>query len=106
MSKYSTETGKSMKQVFQNAKDKNVEVYIVYGKAADGKLYYESTYTTQVEQADMLYAFTRGMLLVNDNGTLKFPVEAKDNKCKTMKWAGTSGSETMQFAEWAAKAAE
>lgn len=106
MSKLSTETYKTMDRVYQNAKDKNVETYILYGKAADGKIYYESTYTTQATQEDMLYAFKRGMLLVNDNGTLKLAVEAKDNKCKTMKWAGASGSETMQFAEWTAKALE
>lgn len=105
MSKLSTDTGKTMKHVFQNAKDKNVEMYVVYGKAADNKLYYESTYTTQVTEEDMQYAFQRGMLLINDNNVLKIPVEASTNKCKTMKWAGTSGSETMQFNEWTAVAA-
>lgn len=104
MSKLSTDTGKSMNHVFQNAKDKNVKTYIAFGKAADSKLYYESTYTTQVTEEDMLYAFTRGMLLINDDGAFKVAVEAKDNKCKTLKMAGASGSQVMQFNEWAAKA--
>jgi len=45
-------------------KDKNVANFFVYAKAADSKIYLESTFTTQVKKAELQDAFRKGRLLV------------------------------------------
>ena len=53
-----------MQKIFDDAKDKNVGAFVVYGKAADNKIYYEAAFTTQAKQADVEDAFKKGRLLV------------------------------------------
>lgn len=95
---------KLMKKVDQKAADKNVESYIVYGKTADSKLYYEAEYTTQVSQEDLQAAFTKGMLLIHtiSGTTVTYfrPVSVSDNKAVTIAKSSSSAVPT----EWTAAA--
>lgn len=102
MSKYSTDESKAMKHVFQQAADKNVEAYVVYGKTADYKLYYEAAYTNQVEQAVIADAFRKNMLVIFDGTTYWHPVKLSANKVSTIDTVSTA----LAFVEWTAKAAE
>lgn len=69
-----------MKKIFQDAKDKYVTALIVFGKAADSKLYEDAEYTKQVDQADVEDAFEKGVLMVVV-GTAEYrPVKVAGNK--------------------------
>lgn len=86
-------------KLFNQAKDEHVAAYIVYGKTADKKLYYESTYTNQVVKADMEDAFRKGRLMVNDGTNLLVAVSMANGKCKTV----SAGTSAVELVEWAAK---
>lgn len=91
-----------MKKVFIDAVDKNVAAVIVFGKAADSKLYIDAAYTTQVEEAVVVDAFVKGTLLVVDGDATLKPVKIEGNKVLTLDYA----SSTLSATEWVAKAAE
>ena len=89
-----------MNKIFDDAKDKNVAKFVVYGKAADSKVYYDSAYTTQVTQADLEDAFKKGRLIVMNSTVALVPVALDANKVATIDVSGT----TVTGAEWAAVA--
>lgn len=89
-----------MNKIFNDAKDKNVANFVVYGKAADSKVYYEAAYTNQVTQADLEDAFNKGRLIIMSGDVALVPVVLNANKVTTV--ALSSGS--VAGTEWAAKA--
>lgn len=89
-------------KVFDDARDKNVANFVVYGKAADSKLYYDSDYTTQVTQADVEDAFNKGRLIVMNSTTALVPIALSANKVLTASMAGSPAAIT--GTEWAAVA--
>ena len=91
-----------MTKVFIDASDKYVAAVIVFGKAADSKLYVDAAYTTQVEEAVVVDAFVKGTLLVIDGDATLKPVKVEGNKVLTLDYA----SSTLSATEWVAKAAE
>lgn len=91
-----------MKKLFIDAVDKNVAAVVVFGKAADSKLYVDAEYTTQVEEAVVVDAFVKNTLLVVDGDATLKPVKLEGNKVLTLDYA----SSTLSATEWVAKAAE
>ena len=89
-----------MRKVYDDAKDKNVANFVVYGKAADNNVYYEEAYTTQVKQEDLEDAFLKGRLIVMAGDVALIPVALDANKVATIDVSGT----TVSGAEWAALA--
>lgn len=53
-----------MEKVYQDAKDLNVAARVVYGKAADGKLYLDAELTEQAPAAAVAEAFDKNVLVV------------------------------------------
>lgn len=93
-------------KIFDDARDKNVANFVVEGKSADGKLYYDLSATTpvQVTQADVEDAFSKGRLLVKTTDGLFAALSVIGNKVLTAAMAGTSGSEVITGTEWEAEA--
>ena len=91
-----------MKKIFIDASDKYVAAVVVYGKAADSKLYVDAEYTTQAEEADVADAFIKNQLVVMDDDVALKPVKLDGNKVLTIDYA----SSTVFATEWTAKAAE
>lgn len=93
------------KRVFDDARDKNVANFIVDGKAADGKLYYDLTATTpvQVKQADVEDAFKKGRLIISTSAGLFQALAVVGNKVLTASMAG-SPTPAITGTEWAAEA--
>lgn len=89
-----------MKTIYENSKDQNIRKFVVYGKTADKKLYYESDFKTQVTQADAEDAFKKGMLLIMDTTTMLIPVSMASTTVKTVAEASSSVSLT----SWTVKA--
>lgn len=89
-----------MKTIYENSKDQNIRKFVVYGKTADKKLYYESDFKTQVTQADAEDAFKKGMLLIMDATTMLIPVSMASTTIKTVAEASSSVSLT----SWTVKA--
>lgn len=94
-----------MDKIFQDAKDKNVESYVVYGKAADHKLYTDSTYTAanKATQAEVEDAFRKGMLLIKVGDVYCKPVALTANKVYTATLEG-SPTPAATVTEWTAVA--
>lgn len=90
-----------MNRIYEQAKDLHVKNYVVYGKAADHKLYLEAAYTNQVEQADLEDMFAKGLVLI-DLGTdgLTVPISIKGEKVTTV----ATVSNAVALVEWSAKA--
>ena len=91
-----------MKKIFIDASDKYVAAIVVYGKAADSKLYVDAEYTTQAEEADVADAFIKNQLVVMDDDVALKPVKLDGNTVLTIDYA----SSTVSATEWTAKAAE
>lgn len=91
-----------MKKIFIDASDKYVAAVVVYGKAADSKLYVDAEYTTQAEEAEVADAFIKNQLVVMDDDVALKPVKLDGNKVLTIDYA----SSTVSATEWTAKAAE
>lgn len=91
-----------MKKIFIDASDKYVAAVVVYGKAADSKLYVDAEYTTQAEEADVADAFIKNQLVVMDDDVALKPVKLDGNTVLTIDYA----SSTVSATEWTAKAAE
>ena len=90
-----------MKTIYEQAKDLHVKNYVVYGKAADSKLYAEAAYTNQIEQAALEEMFSKGLVLIDlgDDGQA-IPVSIKANKVYTV----ATVSNAVALVEWVAKA--
>lgn len=94
-----------MQKIFDDAKDKNVGAFVVYGKAEDSKIYYEAAFTNQVKQADVEDAFKKGRLLVaisdgDDGFNYLAPFALAANKVTTASVVST----TLTAVEWVALA--
>lgn len=88
-----------MDNVREGAEDIHVRSYIAYGNTEDNKLYLEPTYATQVSQADVAYAFARGMLTIVEGTTTLVPIAMTENKVTTV-----GGTTSATLVEWVAKA--
>lgn len=93
-----------MNKIFQDAKDKNVKSFVVFGKAADHKLYTDSTYTAanKATQAEVEDAFWKGMLLIKIGDIYCKPVALDGNKVYTATLEGSPAAATVT--EWTAVA--
>ena len=94
-----------MQVIYDDAKDKYVASYVVYGKAADSKLYYSTAEdATQVTEEDLVDAFTKGRLIVavvdGDNVSYFAVTKVAANKAYTL----DDVSSTATITEWSAKA--
>lgn len=82
-----------MKRLMDQFKDKNVASFFVYAKAADSKIYLESTFTTQVTEAQLNDAFMKGRLLVIGAGEKVYaPVYVNGEKVAVMDTVSTAVS--------------
>lgn len=73
-----------MNKIYEQAKDLHVRSLVVFGKAADHKLYANADFDKAVAAADVLDAFKKGMLVIDDNGVLKRPVSVDDGTYATV----------------------
>ena len=92
-----------MERVFDDANDKNVASYVIYGNSTDSKLYYTSgDGAVQVSEADLADIFAKGRVIVK-SGTASFAVvKVTGNKAYTV----DEVSSAIALVEWSAKAAE
>lgn len=93
-----------MNKIFEQSKDLHVANYVVYGKAADKKLYIDAAFTTQADEADVADAFTKGRLLVAVGDVSYVPVAMEDEKVTIITVTG-SGTLTATPVVYSAKAA-
>lgn len=92
-----------MERVFDDANDKNVASYVVYGKASDSKLYYSTAEDAkQVTEEDLANFFAKGRLIVKVSTASYAVVKVSANKAYTV----DEVSSAVALAEWSAKAAE
>lgn len=91
-----------MEKIFQDANDKYVTAIVVYGKAADSKLYVDADFSAQVEESVVKDAFDKGVLMVKVGTASYRPVKVAANKVLVVDFASGSVSAT----EFQAKAAE
>lgn len=82
-----------MKKIFGQAKDKYVRHYVVYGNVEDHKLYEESSYTTQITEAELTDMFEKGLLIVVGDDTV-VPVMVNANVATTL---AKTGEPTEEF---------
>ena len=70
-----------MKKLFDEAKDKNVANYVVYGDTTDNKLYHEASgdTKTQVTEPELKDAFEKGRLAIDIDGDLYAAASVADN---------------------------
>lgn len=92
-----------MERVFDDANDKNVAAYVVYGKASDSKLY-DSTAedAKQITQEELTNFFAKGRLIVKVSTASYAVVKVTANKAYTVDLV----SGTVSVTEWSAKASE
>ena len=90
-----------MERIFEDADELNVRKFIVYGKTADKKLYYEAAYTTQVTKADALNAIKKGMLLIIDGENILVPISMTGAAVKTVTETTVSQTTTTSLVSWA-----
>ena len=92
-----------MERVFDDANDKNVAAYVVYGKASDSKLY-DSTAedAKQITQEELANFFAKGRLIVKVSTASYAVIKVAANKAYTIDLV----SGTVSVTEWSAKAAE
>ncbi len=92
-----------MERVFDDANDKNVASYVVYGKASDSKLY-DSTAedAKQITQEELANFFAKGRLIVKVSTASYAVVKVAANKAYTVDLV----SGTVSVTEWSAKASE
>lgn len=87
-----------MEKIYEALNDVHVRKYVVYGKTADKKLYYESTFTTQVTKADMTELFEKGLLLIDDGTKKLVPVSMTGSTVTTV----IAGSSAVESVTWSA----
>lgn len=90
----------TMNTIMEHANDLHVCSYLVYGKAADHKLYYEEDFKNQVTATDAENAFKKGRLQIVDTTTVLVPVAMTGTTVKTV--GGSSTAATL--VDWAVKA--
>ena len=91
-----------MDMIFQDAKDKYVTALIVYGKTtSDTKLYVDSDFSAQVEQAVVEEAFAKNVLMVKIGTASYRPVKVDGNKVTIAELSSGAAS----ISEYTAKAA-
>ena len=92
-----------MERVFDDANDKNVASYVIYGKASDSKLY-DSTAegAKQITQEELANLFAKGRLIVKVSTASYAVVKVAANKAYTVDLV----SGTVSVTEWSAKASE
>lgn len=92
-----------MERVFDDANDKNVAAYVVYGNASDSKLY-DSTAedAKQITQEELANFFAKGRLIVKVSTASYAVVKVAANKAYTV----DEVSSAIALVEWSAKAAE
>lgn len=93
-----------MNKIFEQSKDLHVANYVVYGKAADKKLYVDAAFTTQADEADVADAFAKGRLLVVLGDAHHAPVIVEDEKVTVITVTG-EGTLTATPVVYSAKAA-
>lgn len=54
-----------MNPIYQIGDEQNIRAFVAFGKEADGKLYEDAAFKTQVAAAEAQNAFEKGMLLVD-----------------------------------------
>lgn len=95
-----------MVKIFQDAKDKNVKSFLVYGKASDHKLYRSaingSPTGEKATQEEVEDAFQKGMLLIKVGDVYCKPVAMTANKVYTATLEGSPAAATVT--EWTAVA--
>lgn len=92
-----------MERVFDDANDKNVASYVVYGKSSDKKLYYTTAENAeQVTEADLANFFSKGRLIVKVSTASYAVVKVSANKAYTV----DEVSSAIALVEWTAKASE
>ena len=89
-----------LKHNYIDGNDKHVGKYVVFGKAADSKIYVDSEFSEQVAQDDVVEAFKKGLLLVQVGNDVFEPVKVSGNKVVVLDLS--SGS--VSGKEYAAKA--
>lgn len=82
---------------YESYGDQHVRAVVLYGKAADHKLYADAKYTMKVAAADIEDAFKKGMLLINDGTNLLRPIKFAANKVTTV-----DGTTSVTGTEWSA----
>lgn len=89
-----------MKKIFDDAKDKNVATFVVYGDTTDNKLYLTATgdNKVQVKQVELEDAFNKRRLLIVVGDATFVPVSIAANKVKTIDVV----SNAVSLIEWAA----
>ena len=92
-----------MERIFDDANDKNVASYVVYGKASDSKLY-DSTAedAKQITQEELANFFAKGRLIVKVSTASYAVVKVAANKAYTVDLV----SGTVSVTEWSAKSSE
>lgn len=88
-----------MERIYNDAKDEHVANFVVYGKAADSKIYYDSEYTTQVKKADAEDAFLKGRLIVKTSAGASAAVGITSSKVLTAAMSGSPAA--LAGTEWA-----
>ena len=91
-----------LKHIYIDGNDKHVGKYVVFGKAADSKIYVDADFSEQVAAADALEAFNKGLLLVQVGTDVFEPVKVSGVKVTVLDVV--SGAVTAK--EFSAKAAE
>ena len=89
-----------MEKIYEALNDVHVRKVVVYGKTADKKLYYESTYATQVTKSEMTELFEKGLLLIDDGTKKLVPVSMTDSTVTTV----TAGASAVESVTWSALA--
>ena len=91
-----------MEKIFQDAKDKYVTAVIVYGKAADSKIYVDANFSEQASIDVVKDAFEKGVLMVKVGDAEFRPVKVAGVKVTVIDVVSTAVSAI----EFSAKAAE
>ena len=83
-----------MKPIYNDAKDLQVRKFVVYGKAADHKLYLDSAYKKLAAEADIVDAFDKGMLLIVEATGSSVPVFRTEGTVYTVGTKSISSTES------------
>lgn len=95
-----------MTNVFEQLKDLHIRNIVVFGKAADHKLYSDAAKTVQITEAELQEMFKKGMLLINlDEDEYAVAVKVDDNKAYTVGTATVGEATVASLVEWTAVAA-
>lgn len=87
-----------MEKIYEQAKDLHVRSLVVYGKASDHTLWADADFEAVLVAADVLDAFNKGMLVINDDDAMKRPVAVNaDGEYVTVEVV----SEAVALVEWA-----